>query len=47
MRWDGGGQRAGGRGGGEGGGRGAESYERKKFWPSVNYSLLSGENLEQ
>jgi hypothetical protein len=29
-----------GRGGG--GGRGAESYECKKFWPSVTRSILSG-----
>jgi hypothetical protein len=26
---------------GEGGGRGAESYDRKKAWPSINHSLLS------
>jgi hypothetical protein len=25
----------------EWGGRGAESYDRKKAWPSINHSLLS------
>ncbi len=25
-----------------GGGRGAESYARKKAWPSINRSVLSG-----
>ncbi len=28
--------------GGEEGGRGAESYDRKKAWSSVNHSILSG-----
>ena len=28
--------------GGEGGGRGAESYDRRKAWPSINRSILSG-----
>ncbi len=27
---------------GGGGGRGAESYDRKKAWPSVSHSVLSG-----
>jgi hypothetical protein len=27
---------------GERGGRGAESYDRKKGWPSINHSLLFG-----
>jgi hypothetical protein len=26
---------------GIGGGRGAESYDHKKAWPSVNHSILS------
>ncbi len=26
---------------GEGGGRGAESYDRKRAWPSINHSVLS------
>jgi hypothetical protein len=26
---------------GEGGGRGAESYEHRKAWPSINHSILS------
>jgi hypothetical protein len=26
---------------GEGGGCGAESYDRKKAWPSINHSILS------
>jgi hypothetical protein len=29
-------------GGGKGGGRGAESYDRKKAWPFINHSKLSG-----
>jgi hypothetical protein len=29
-------------GGGEGG---AKSYDREKAWPSINHSILSGENL--
>ncbi len=32
----------GGRGAGGGGGRGAESYDRKKAWSSINHSKLSG-----
>ncbi len=34
---------------GMGGGRGAESYDRKKAWSSMNYSILSGfmSNLSQ
>jgi len=32
----------GGRGGEGGGGRGAESYDRKKAWSSINHSILSG-----
>ncbi len=32
-----------GRRGGEGGRLGAESYDRKKAWASINCSLLSGE----
>jgi hypothetical protein len=28
--------------GGRGWGRGAESYNRKKTWPSVNHLILSG-----
>ncbi len=27
--------------GGEGGGHGAESYDRKRLWPSINHSILS------
>jgi hypothetical protein len=29
------------RGEGERGGQGAESYDRKKAWSSINYSILS------
>jgi hypothetical protein len=32
-----------GRGGG--GGRGAESYDRKKAWSSINHAILSGVGL--
>ncbi len=31
---------------GEGGGRGAESYDRKKAWSSINHSMLSGYSHE-
>jgi hypothetical protein len=31
---------------GGGGGRGAESFDRKKAWPSINRSILSGKNSE-
>jgi hypothetical protein len=30
---------------GEGDGHGAESYDRKKAWPSINRSILSGEDI--
>jgi hypothetical protein len=31
---------------GGGGGRGAESFDRKKAWPSINRSIQSGKNSE-
>ncbi len=34
-------------GGGGGGGREAESNDRKKAWPSINSSIISGSNHVQ
>ncbi len=36
-----------GEGGGEEGGRGAESYDRKKAWSSINHSILSAQSVKK